>query len=147
MGTSTKTSSNLLPKVQILTGSFFCMKDWCYGFVPVDSILGLLHFNIDFSHLIFGTTKPEISAILYLLPYLKTKTSRSNFSPTAVMTCVLKEKSIFHSHAKWGNHKNQLLKSCSHMGTLGGKWLTRSELFFERSKNTQSLKSASLSTR
>ena len=34
-----------------------------------------------------------------------------------------KRKTSLHSHAKRGTDQNQLLKSCSHMGTLGGKRL------------------------
>ena len=87
-----KKPSDLLPKVQILTFSFFCMKDWHFGFVRVDSILGWLQIKIKFSCPIFSTMKHVIYAILYPLPYLNQDIQKWFFSLTGGMTCVLKEK-------------------------------------------------------
>ena len=125
VGTSTETSSNLLPKVQILTCSFFCMKDWRFSFVRVDSNLGQLQINIDISRPIFSALKPVKSAILYPRPYLNQDIQKYFFFTDRCDDMCSKRKTSLHSHAKRGTDQNQLLKSCSHMGTLGGKRLKK----------------------
>ena len=124
VGTSTETSSNLLPKVQILTCSFFCMKDWRFSFVRVDSNLEQLQINIDISRPIFSALKPVKSAILYPRPYLNQDIQKYFFFTDRCDDMCSKRKTSLHSHAKRGTDQNRLLKSCSHMGTLGGKRLT-----------------------
>ena len=123
VGTSTETSSNLLPKVQNFTCSFFCMKDWRFSFVRVDSNLGQLQINIDISRPIFSALKPVKSAILYPRPYLNQDIQKFFFFTDRCDDMCSKRKTSLHSHAKRGTDQNQLLKSCSHMGTLGGKRL------------------------
>ena len=50
-----------------------------------------------------------------------------------------KRKTSLHSHAKRGTDQNQLLKSCSHMGTLGGKRHSTPFVFFPYMKRSNRL--------
>ena len=125
VGTSTETSSNLLPKVQILTCSFFCMKDWRFSFVRVDSNLGQLQINIDISRPIFSALKPVKSAILYPRPYLNQDIQKYFFFTDRCDDMCSKRKTSLHSHAKRGNRSKSTFKIMFPHGNVGRKKVKR----------------------
>ena len=110
VGTSTKTSANLLPEVQILTCIFLFIKDRRFGFVRIDSYLVQLLNKKTFRILFLARWKGELSHFFTLCPTMP-KASRGNFYLTD------RSDDMYPT-----THKNQLLKSCSHMhGNVGGK--------------------------